>query len=99
MKLLELLVRELGSKIETSKALGISRSTLSNWMNSESRHPSNSSTRRVLELARKVNSEEACKVLSDELDAFYESLISFVHGGANSQNPLKSSSFDLPWSE
>lgn len=89
MKLLELLIREMGSKSKVSAALRVSRSTISGWMNDRNRHPSNSSVKRVLDLAWEVDPQETQRILDDELDAFRGELVAFVRRGANNQKSMK----------
>lgn len=83
MKLLEMLIGELGSRSEVSKVLQISKSTLSGWMNERSRHPSNSSMDRVFDVAWKINPEKTQNILNEELKAFRNAINSFVRRGAN----------------
>lgn len=85
IRFLEMLVQEFGSRSKVSNALKISKSTLSGWLNDRSRHPSNSSMRRVLDIARKVNLKGARKILDDESNAFDREIAAFVRRGANPQ--------------
>lgn len=80
-----MLIQELGSRSEVAKALKISKSTLSGWLNERDRHPSNSSMERALDLARKVNPKSTRKILYDESNAFEEAIATFVRRGANCQ--------------
>lgn len=83
MKLLEALIQELGSRSKVSEVLKVSKSTLSGWMNERNRHPSNFSTRRILDIAWKVNPKYTQKILNEELGKFRKEINSLVRGGAN----------------
>ncbi len=85
VKLLEMLVQELGSRSKVSNALHVSKSTLSGWLNEKNRHPGNSFTERILSLARELNIRGTQRILSDELRIFREALVYFVRRGANRQ--------------
>lgn len=85
MRILEMLIQELGSKFEVANALKISKSTLSGWLNEKDRHPSNSSMERALDLARKVNPKSTRKILDDESNTFDKAIETFVRKGANCQ--------------
>ncbi len=80
-----MLIQKLGSRSEAAKALKISKSTLSGWLNERDRHPSNSSMERVLDLARKVNPKRTRKILDDESNSFDKAIATFVRRGANCQ--------------
>ncbi|KXA91249.1 hypothetical protein AKJ57_01915 [candidate division MSBL1 archaeon SCGC-AAA259A05] len=80
-----MLVRELDYKVEVAKALQISKSTLSGWLNEGNRHPSNSSVERVLQFAWKVNPKETIEILDEELNTFDKAIATFVRRGANCQ--------------
>lgn len=86
MRLLEMLVQELGSRSGVADALKVSRSTLSGWLNERDRHPSNSSLKRILDLVARVSPEDTERILEEELMVFKRAIDTFVRRGANSQS-------------
>lgn len=85
MKLLEIILRELGSGKTAADALEISKSTLSGWINEEKRHPCNHFLNRILCLARELDPAGTRMILDDELRSFAVEISSFVRRGANSR--------------
>lgn len=77
MKILSVLLEEVGSPVKIAKKLDITKNAVYGWTNESKRHPSNEHVQNMLEILKKEDKDKLSEILVEELQKFQELIFEF----------------------
>ncbi len=81
MKILSILLEEIGSPAGVAKKLDLTKNAVYGWMNEKERHPSNENARDMVKLLKDENEEKLREILIEELQIFQKLIFKFPFQG------------------
>lgn len=77
MRILSILLEEIGSPAGVAKRLDLTKNAVYGWMNEKERHPSNENAREMVKILKDENEEKLREILIEELQIFQKLIFKF----------------------